>query len=40
VSQKYTISGMKLQSDGTLNIQDARKILDVRVDIWRKNKKE
>ena len=34
VSQKYTISGMKLQSDGTLNIQDARKILDVRVDIW------
>ena len=39
VSQKYTISGMKLQSDGTLNIQDARKILDVRVDIWRKSKK-
>ena len=30
---------MKLQSDGTLNIQDARKILDVRVDIWRKSKK-
>ena len=30
---------MRLQSDGTLNIQDARKILDVRVDIWRKNKK-
>ena len=39
VSQKYTISGMKLQSDGTLNIQDARKILDVRVDIWRKTGK-
>ena len=39
VSEKYTISGMKLQSDGTLNIQDARKILDVRVDIWRKSKK-
>ena len=38
-SQKYTISGMKLQSDGTLNIQDARKILDVRVDIWRKTGK-
>ena len=39
VSEKYTISGMKLQSDGTLNIQDARKILDVRVDIWRKTGK-
>ena len=30
---------MRLQSDGTLNIRDAEKILDVKVDIWRKNDK-
>ena len=36
-SEKYSISGMRLQSDGTLNIRDADKILDIKVDIWRKN---
>ena len=38
-SEKYSIRGMRLQSDGTLNIRDAEKILDVKVDIWRKNDK-
>ena len=28
---------MRLQSDGTLDIRDAEKILDIKVDIWRKN---
>ena len=36
-SEKYSIRGMRLQSDGTLNIRDAEKILDIKVDIWRKN---
>jgi len=36
-SEKYSIRGMSLQSDGTLNIRDAEKILDIKVDIWRKN---
>ena len=36
-SEKYSIRGMNLQSDGTLNIRDAEKILDIKVDIWRKN---
>ena len=38
-SEKYSVRGMRLQSDGTLNIQDAEKILDIKVDIWRKNDK-
>ena len=38
-SEKYSIRGMRLQSDGTLNIRDAEKILDIKVDIWRKNDK-
>ena len=38
-SEKYSIRGMGLQSDGTLNIRDAEKILDIKVDIWRKNDK-
>lgn len=36
-SEKYSIRGMRLQSDGTLDIRDAEKILDIKVDIWRKN---
>ena len=36
-SEKYSVRGMRLQSDGTLNIRDAEKILDIKVDIWRKN---
>jgi hypothetical protein len=38
-SEKYSVRGMRLQSDGTLNIRDAEKILDIKVDIWRKNDK-
>ena len=38
-SEKYSIRGMRLQSDGTLNIRDAEKILDIKVDILRKNDK-
>ena len=36
-SEKYSIRGMRLQPDGTLDIRDAEKILDIKVDIWRKN---
>ena len=38
-SEKYSIKGMRLQSDGRLSISDAKRILDIKVDIWRKNSK-
>ena len=38
-SEKFSIRGMGLQPDGTLDIRDAEKILDIKVDIWRKDDK-
>ena len=38
-SEDFSISGMRLQSDGRLSIQDAKRILDIKVDIWRKSSK-
>tara|TARA_A200000159_G_scaffold103383_1_gene96102 strand:- start:782 stop:2233 length:1452 start_codon:yes stop_codon:yes gene_type:complete len=37
-TESYSIKGMRLQSDGTLNISDAKKILDIKVDIWKYSK--
>ena len=39
-SEKYSIKGMRLQNDGTLNIRDAEKILDIKVDMWKYNEKK
>ena len=39
-SEKYTIRGMSLQNDGTLDLRDAEKILDIKVDMWKYNEKK